>query len=261
MIRKLQFSIPSQGNLLRGAVLRPAEAVGPNRTVIICHGFESNMRVTRKYAPIFNEVGYTVVIFDFTRSGSGTSTGDSTTMSVITEKQDLLNLMDYVKGLNCVDENHITLSGCSQGGLVAALAAGERPNEVDNLVLFYPGFSLPHYCRHGYLPDVKVDPYNIPETFWARKVKLGRVFLPAAMSLDPWKEIRPFEKPVLIIHGIEDEAVDIRYSELAEREYKNCKLIRVHGDHGLFRFGFSEAKRATQRELRRWDVEKILEDY
>ena len=75
------------------------------------------------------------------------------------------------------------------------------------------------------------------------------------------KEIRPFEKPVLIIHGIEDEAVDIRYSELAEREYKNCKLIRVHGDHGLFRFGFSEAKRATQRELRRWDVEKILEDY
>lgn len=260
MLQKTPFTISSEGNELRGMILRPGEAVGPNRAVIICHGFQSSMHVTRKYAPIFTELGYTAVIFDFTRSGSGTSGGDSTTMSVLTEKQDLFHVMDYICGLQEIDERHLTLSGCSQGGFVAALAAGERPEAVEHLVLFYPGFSIPHYARFGYLPDVKVDPNNIPETFKARKITLGRVYLTDAMKLDPWREIRPFQKPVIIVHGKEDEAVDVRYSELAAKEYKDCTLIEVHGDHGLFKYGFRPAKAATQQILRKWDAEKAMRE-
>ncbi len=258
MLQKTLFTITSEGDRLNGYILRPSEAVGPQRTVIICHGFESSMRVTRKYAPIFTEEGYTAVIFDFTRSGSGTSGGDSTKMSVLTQKQDLLNVMDYLKTLPQIDSRHITLSGCSQGGFVAALAAGERPDDVEHMVLFYPGFSIPHFARNGYLPDFKVDPYNIPDTFWARKVKLGRKYLTDAMTLDPWREIKPYENPVIIVHGIEDEAVDVRYSEWAKSQYKDCRLFEVHGDHGLFKQGFREAKTLVQRELRRWDVEQEL---
>lgn len=258
MLQKTSFTISSEGNALRGQILRPGEVVGPNRTVIICHGFESSMHVTRKYAPIFTELGYTVIIFDFTRSGTGISDGDSTTMSVLTEERDLFNVMDYARSLRSVDSRHITLSGCSQGGFVAALAAGAKPELVEHLVLFYPGFNIPHMARHGYLPDFKVDPYNIPDTFKARKVTLGRVYLTDAMQLDPWREIRPFQKPVIIVHGKEDEAVDVRYSELAAKEYKDCTLIEVHGDHGLFKYGFRPAKAATQRELRRWDAEEAM---
>ena len=258
MLRTTPFSIESEGNTLRGKILRPSEAVGPMRTVIICHGFESSMHVTEKYAPIFTEVGYLAVVFDFTRSGSGISDGDSTKMSVLTEKQDLLNVVDYISALPEVDSSRITLSGCSQGGLVAALAAGERPKQFEQMVLFYPGFSIPNSARHGYTPTVKVDPYHLPETFWARKVKLGRVYMTDAMKLDPWREIRPFTRPVIIVHGLEDEAVDIRYSQLAAKQYKNCKLLSVHGDHGLYRAGFKEAKFKVQRELRRMEVERML---
>lgn len=261
MLEKTPFTIQSEGNDLQGIILRPGEAVGPNRAVIICHGFDSSMRVTRKYAPIFTELGYTVVIFDFTRAGSGTSGGDSRTMSVLTEKQDLLNVLDYVRTIRSIDSRHITLSGCSQGGFVAALAAGAEPDLVEHLVLFYPGFNIPHLARFGYLPDAKVDPYNIPDTFRARKITLGRVYMTDAMELDPWKQIRPFQKPVIIVHGKEDEAVDVRYSELAAKEYQDCTLIEVHGDHGLFKYGFRPAKAATQRELRRWDVEDAMEQY
>ena len=68
-------------------------------------------------------------------SGSGKSTGSSLGMSVLTEKADLLNVLDYVKGLDYVDPTRITLAGCSQGGLVSALAAAEREAEVERLVL------------------------------------------------------------------------------------------------------------------------------
>lgn len=50
-------------------------------------------------------------------SGSGISSGKSTGMSVVTEKANLVDVLYYVKHLDYVDGNHISLAGCSQGVL------------------------------------------------------------------------------------------------------------------------------------------------
>lgn len=243
-IEKIPFEIDSQGCKLRGFILRPRRA-GRLPAVIVSHGFASCTRDTKKYARVFADEGFAAVCFDFCMSGSGKSTGSSLGMSVLTEKVDLLNVLDYVKGLDYVDPARITLAGCSQGGLVAALAAAERESEVERLVLYYPALCIPDDARRGHMINAKFDPDHVPERFRALFVRLGAKYALDARGLDPFREICGFSKPVLIVHGTKDKLVDIRYSRRAAQIYPNCRLMEVKGDHGFIFNGFSQGKRAT----------------
>ncbi|MNI86495.1 Prolyl oligopeptidase family protein [compost metagenome] len=60
-------------------------------------------------------------------------------MTVLTECEDLKAVMDYVKSLSYVDANQVTLMGFSQGGFISALTAAQRANEVEALILPFPG--------------------------------------------------------------------------------------------------------------------------
>lgn len=159
-IEKIPFEIDSQGCKLRGFILRPKRA-GRLPAVIVSHGFASCTRDTKKYARVFADEGFAAVCFDFCMSGSGRSTGSSLGMSVLTEKADLFNVLDYVKGLDYVDPARITLAGCSQGGLVSALAAAEQESEVERLVLYYPALCIPDDARRGHMINAKFDPDRV----------------------------------------------------------------------------------------------------
>lgn len=244
------FSIYSHSNTLRGIIIKPKNAVYPCKTAIVSHGFASNLTITSPYAKTLVKAGYVTVLFDFCMSGSGLSSGNSKGMSVLTEKENLNDLLYYVKRLPYVDEKNIVLAGCSQGGLVSALSAAENRDDVKALLLYYPAFCIPDDARRGHMITAKFAPDHVPETFHAATVKLGRKYVEDAASLDPYKEILPFEKPVLIVHGIEDTLVNIDYSRRAQKEYKNCTLVEVHGDHGFIKKGFKASSRATLKFLK-----------
>lgn len=243
-IKKTRFELDSQGCKLRGFILRPPQA-GRLPTVIVSHGFASCTRDTKKYAMVFVEEGYAAVCFDFCMSGSGKSSGSSLGMSVLTEKTDLLNVLDYVRELDFVDSNRITLAGCSQGGFVSALAAVDRESEIAQLILYYPALCIPDDARRGQMINAKFDPAHVPEQFRALFVRLGAKYALDAQGLDPYREICGFSKPVLIVHGTEDKLVDISYSRRAAQGYPNCRLVEVKGDHGFILSGFDESKRTT----------------
>lgn len=251
-IEKIPFEIDSQGCKLRGFILRP-QRTGRLPAVIVSHGFASCTRDIKKYARVFADEGFAAVCFDFCMSGSGKSTGSSLGMSVLTEKTDLLNVLDYVKGLDYVDPTRITLAGCSQGGFVSALAAAERESEVERLVLYYPALCIPDDARRGYMINAKFDPDHVPERFRALFVRLGAKYALDAQGLDPYWEICGFSKPVLIVHGIKDKLVDIRYSRRAAQIYPNCRLVEVKGDHGFIFSGFAQGKRTTVEFLHTQD--------
>lgn len=188
-VEKIPFEIDSQGCKLRGFILRPQRA-GRLPAVIVSHGFGSCTRDTKKYARVFADEGFAAVCFDFCMSGSGKSSGSSLGMSVLTEKTDLLNVLDYVKRLDFVDPDHITLAGCSQGGLVSALAAAEREAEVERLVLYYPALCIPDDARRGQMINAKFDPDHVPEQF--RALFICRSPFPSGYSLPPWSICRSF---------------------------------------------------------------------
>lgn len=244
------FSIQSNGNTLRGIILKPKNTERKNKTVIVSHGFSSNMAITFGYAKTFTEAGYIAVLFDFCMSGFGISSGKSTGMSVITEKENLLDLIDYIKTLDFVDANNIALAGCSQGGLVSALAAAEREDDISQLFLYYPALCIPDDARRGHMISAKFNPDKIPDTFYAITIKLSKKYATDVVCLDPYKQICTFSKPVLIVHGIEDKLVKIEYSKKAQKKYPNCTLIEVHGDHGFIIKGFKAGKKATLNYLK-----------
>lgn len=189
------FSIYSRGNTLRGVIIKPKNARFPCKTAIVSHGFASNMAITSPYAKTLVKAGYTAVLYDFCMSGSGISGGKSTGMSVLTQKENLNDLIYYVKRLPFVDENNLVLAGCSQGGLVSALAAAENGSAVSALLLYYPALCISDDARRGHMITAKFTPNNIPKTFYAIFVKLGRKYALDAASLDPYREITFLKSP------------------------------------------------------------------
>ena len=202
-VEKIPFEIESQGCKLRGFILRPRRA-GRLPAAIVSHGFGSCTRDTKKYARVFADEGYAAVCFDFCMSGSGRSSGSSLGMSVLTEKTDLLNVLDYIRTLDFVDPARITLAGCSQGGFVSALAAVERESEVEQLIMYYPALCIPDDARRGQMINAKFDPAHVPDQFRALFVKLGSRYVLDVIGMDPYREICGYQKPVLIVHGTKD---------------------------------------------------------
>lgn len=243
-IEKIPFEIDSQGCRLRGFIQRPVKE-GRIPAVIVSHGFGSCTQDTKKYARVFVDEGYAAICFDFCMSGSGKSSGSSLGMSVLTEKADLLNVLDYVKTLDYVDPDHITLAGCSQGGFVSALAAVERESEVERLVMYYPALCIPDDARRGHMITARFDPDHVPEQFRALFVRLSSKYVLDVIGMDPFREICGFQKPVLIVHGTKDRLVDISYSRRACEGYRDCRLVEVRGDHGFILSGFAQSKQAT----------------
>ena len=249
-MRYRPFKIMSNGVRLAGCIMLPKDAKGKLPTVIVSHGFGSNMLISLSYAKVFVDMGYAAFVYDFPNSGSSlVSGGSGEFMSVIDNKEDLKNLLDYVRSLDFVDENHIILAGCSQGGMVTALTAPEVEDKIERIVLYYPALCIPDDARAGNVIGTKIDPNNVPDTFRAIVFKVGKKYPLDSMTLDPYKEICGFKKPVFIVHGIEDKIVNIDYSRKAAKLYPDCRLVEVHGDHGFILRGGRASKKATRKYL------------
>lgn len=218
--------------------------------VIISHEFGMNMSSTARYAKALYNFGYAAFIFDFCGSGSGISDGKSTKNSLLTEKEDLSRVLDYVRSLDCIDNDRITLMGCSQGGLVTALLAAERESEVERIILCYPALSIPDDARKGDMLGAKFTPDKLPEEYHSLYVKLGREYIEGALALEPWREICSFSKPVLILHGDKDKIVPFAYSQSANEKYPNSKLVRLSNARHLFLIvGFKKSLNAIRMFL------------
>lgn len=192
------------------------------------------MLSTARYARLLCKNGYPVYIYDFCGSGSGLSKGRSSReMSVLTEKEDLLLVIDYVKKREYCQR--LILGGCSQGGLVTALAAAEMPDYVEKIFLVYPALCIPDDARRGSMLGTKIDPVDLPDSFMVMGyVRLGSRYVTDARSLDPWREICSYKGPVLLLHGTADSMVNIAYSRKAAQAYENATLIEFEGAKHLF---------------------------
>lgn len=119
------------------------EGEGPFSAVIIGHGLDSNLTDTEGYAKIFAQYGIAAYVFDFIGGGSDVrSDGDILDMTVLTETEDMLAVLDGIRALDAVDVGRIFLMGCSQGGFVATCAAARRTVYVRGLIAFYPAYGL-----------------------------------------------------------------------------------------------------------------------
>ena len=228
-----KFECRRDGLTIRGHVYRMKEGTLP--AVVLCHGFLANDRTVRVYAQALAGLGYVCYTFDF--NGGGVfchSEGKSRDMTVFTELEDLRSVMNFVRKQPGVDGKHISLLGCSQGGLVSAMYARRQPAGVEKLVLFYPALCIPDDARAGKMMFARFDPKNIPDTILYFPMRLGRDYAKSVIKTDVYKEIGGFDGPTLLIHGTADKIVNISYSEKAAKLYPNCTYhVIPEGQHGF----------------------------
>lgn len=226
-------------NNIYGKIYRP-EGEGKFPAIILSHGYNGTGNDFINECTYFAQNGYIAYAYDFCGgSGRSKSTGNSTDMTIFTEKSDLLAVFDYIYALEDVDPSRVYLFGGSQGGLVTTLAAEERADKVKAMALYFPALCIPDNWRNTF-PDVT----KIPEVYDFWGLKLGKKFFTDMHDFKVFDTIGNYDKNVLIIHGDKDPIVPLSYSERAVKTYQHAELIVLPGEA----HGFTPAGGKTARE-------------
>ena len=212
------------GLKIHGTVFRPEASEGTRLPIaIVCHEFMANRLFSFPYAYNLVKNGYAAFCFDFNGGGIvSQSEGSSRNMSVLTEMDDLLTVIDHANRQPYTDGCGVVLYGCSQGGLVCALTAARFPDSVKALILQYPALSIPDDARKGKMIKAEFDPNAVPELLHCGPMKLGRRYAADVMDMDVSQATAGYTGRVLIMHGDSDTLVDISYSEAAFERYRQA---------------------------------------
>lgn len=231
-MNKTKIEFDRNGLKIRGHVWGNTGETQP--AVILSHGFLSNERMCKKYAKLLAEMGFLAITYDFCGGGIiCKSDGRKQDMTVLTEKEDLMAVIDSVR--KRFSPSSISLLGCSQGGFVSGLVAAElKKEQIASLIMFYPAVCIPDDARSGRMMFYKFDPENIPDLLGRFPMKLGGDYARTVVHMDPLKEMKAYDGPVLLIHGTADKIVNVRYARDLKEIYANCRYEEIEGgEHGF----------------------------
>lgn len=219
----------SSGKVLYGELYTPVGGPAEKPLVIMAHGFNSTYTCFYDIIPELAKDGFLCYAFDF--SGGSTrsrSEGNTEDMTIFTEVQDLLDVVDMFSWMTGVDTDNIFIVGESQGGLVAAMTAARIPEKIKGVGLMYPAFSIPFSAERFY-PDRQV-----PDTINSMGMKLGGNYYRSMFDYDLYPDIAKYKGPVIDIHGDADRLVNKSVSDQAAEVYANCEYhVIAGGDHGF----------------------------
>lgn len=228
-MRMEPIAVSHHGRTVHG-VFRAPEGDGPFPAVLMSHGYNGCMTDFDATAECLAEGGIASVAYTFCGGSTRDTSGfPSTQMTLFTEREDAVALLDWLKEHPQVDARRIFLFGGSMGGLVSVLAAAERPADVTGLALLFPALCVADHWRER-LPNVE----DIPETmdFW--NLTLGRVFFTSMRDLDVFSMLPMLTQPTVIFQGDQDPVVPLADSERAEKAFPDATLHVFPGEgHGF----------------------------
>lgn len=203
--------------------------------VVLCHGLMMNCEQNpiMGVSKIFNDAGYDTLRFDF--RGSGKSSGLITEMTPLTEVDDLLSVISFVRAKG----RRVVLCGHSLGGLVSLITASRLADSaaavaasVDALVLLAPAVNIETDSRNGRVADAHFDPVNIPDEVEVWGSKLSKQYFVTAQNLNTFEVISHYKGPVCIMMGDRDRIVELNLSGRILEALPQAELHTLeHGDH------------------------------
>jgi len=198
------------------------KAIDSDKVIVLSHGYTNNRlqfkEKTLDMVKKFQENGFNVLMFDF--RAAGISEGDICTVGV-KEKDDLLGAIDYVKEIG---NKHITLMGFSMGASTAITTAAAS-SDVDAVIADSPFSDLEKYLDDNltFWSDLPEFPFNNIILFTMKsvlKVDLSKV--------SPKRDIKKVaSRPVMLIHGKKDTAINIKNSEEIYNAYKEVNSKNI----------------------------------
>lgn len=222
--------IENDGIRLHVELSMPGAAAGGETCplVILIHGFTGNMDEPHltAMADMMNGAGFAVLRAEMYGHGqSGGSFRDHTLFKWLT---DMTALVDYAGQLPFVSE--LYLCGHSQGGLTVMLAGSMERDRVSGIIALSPAVCIPDDARRGCMLGQPFDPDSIPDIIGVyADGPLGGNYARAAQMIH-LEDVSRYEGPVLIVHGDDDETVDVQWAYRSAELFRNCTLEIIPGD-------------------------------
>lgn len=223
--------------------------------VVCCHGFTGNKvgynHITLNLANYLEERDFSVLRFDFL--GSGDSEGNFATDTIVSGwRQDLINVLNWVKTKQEFYHSPIILYGHSLGGLVV-LSHEDVKRQVTARVVFAPVTKPTPNFRDAILgPELwtKALAGERIENFFEKGFALESQFVRDLVENDyqPIISAGKFASPLLVVHGTADVVVPIQGSKELVKRYPGSKEFAVTDfDHGAV-----GAQRELQQIIGAW---------
>jgi pimeloyl-ACP methyl ester carboxylesterase len=227
----------------------PENNQGSCPLAIVVHGLTGNKEEAHILAAAasLRECGVATLRVDM--YGHGKSDGDFVDHTLYKWVSNGLRVVDYVRGLDFVDE--IFCVGHSQGALLTILLAGMVPDHLAAIAPLSPAVSIIEIARTGRFFDVEFDPDHVPDVFSFHDKPISGNYIRVAQTIDVNRAIDAYAKPVLIVHGTEDTAVDVSFGIAVAKRYENAELVLVEGDDHCFHRHLDKALDAVGDFFRR----------
>ncbi len=214
-----------------GKLYLPRDGKAKKPIAILAHGYNSSFHETEAYAQTLAINGIAAYIFDFCGGAvKSRSEGKSTEMSVFTEADDVKAVLQTVKSWDFIDASRIALLGCSQGGLVAAIASSQMPKEFKSVVLVYPALMIAEHAvsvhpKEAVTSETGVEVMGMP---------LSHVYYDKLVGYKVFDEMKKYKGDVMIVYGDKDPIAAGDYMERAKQVYQHCEVNVVPGGaHGF----------------------------
>ena len=229
-MKKRNITLKADNLCLTGEIYFPETTKQHCPALCLCHGIPSGQRDPndRGYPALaerFCAAGFITLIFNF--RGTGQSQGN---LDMMGWTRDLKAAIDYLANLEEVDRSHLHLLGSSGGAAVGVYVAAHDPRMSSVVTLACP-------AEFDFLTDVQQTESTI-DHFRSIGAIRDADFPP---SIDEWGEgfntvspIRWIDKisprPLLLIHGEEDEVVSIEHAfRLHEQAREPKELVTIPG--------------------------------
>ncbi len=190
-----------EGLRLHGLWIRAKDST---KTIILSHGYSSNLYSSVKYMDMFIKRRFNVLLID--HRYYGLSEGKICTMGH-REKNDLIRWVSWVEDRVGRDTT-IGTHGVSMGGSTALLH-GAIDDRVDFIIADCPFMSLLSLLRHRLKQEYKLPPFPLLYlSDLASKIRCGLFY----SDVSPLKIMRKIKVPILFIHGKFDNYIPSSHS-------------------------------------------------
>ena len=225
------IALQVEGIKLAGQLYLPDEGGQPSYpTVCVCHGIPAGVTDPSDSGyPLLAETicreGFAVLIFNF--RGCGVSGGN---LDLLGWTRDLKAVIDYLWTLPEVDRSHLSLFGFS-GGAAVSIYVASQDKRVSSIVTC----ACP--AEFNFFTEVD-DPQSVIEYFRSIGTIRDKDFPHSAEEwLSSFRQISPIKyvaeiapRPLLLVHGSEDEVVDVSHAhKLYDRAGETKQIIIIAG--------------------------------